>query len=337
MRTLIVLLAALPLVVSGSDELIPTTDGMTWLYELTEEAGAKFAFAPGTADPDGKIHRLAAYRISGIEHVNGQRLLRFEMHRDGIVTNTDLMTVDQRGILCGNRINEYGEPTRLDPPQPIVTTPLGAGARWEFTGKIDDSDVQQQYAVSGEEGLDVPAGKFHTFHSHGDQTAPIPRTIDRWFANGVGIVQDITATKTADGNLLRRITLQLKELPKIAPRPAVKPVPPPKKLSVSIGTMPVGGSTTQFSTTAPKIYARWQGHGLRVGAKIRAVWISEKLAGAAPPDQTIDEASTIANSADAHGVFTLSRPDEGWTPGEYRVDVYLDAQIADSIKLTIAK
>ena len=127
------------------------------------------------------------------------------------------------------------------------------------------------------------------------------------------VVQDITATKTADGNLLRRITLQLKELPKIAPRPAVKPVPPPKKLSVSIGTMPVGGSTSQFSTTAPKIYARWQGHGLRVGAKIRAVWISEKLAGAAPPDQTIDEASTIANSADAHGVFTLSRPEEGWT------------------------
>jgi hypothetical protein len=336
MRILLVLLAVAPLVVSGSDQLIPTTDGTTWLYELTEEAGAKFAFAPGTADRDGKIHRLAAYRISSIENLDGQRLLKFEMHRDGVVTNTDLMTVDERGILCAGRISEYGELTRLDPPQPIVVAPLTTAAKWEFRMKIGDRDVQQQSAVLAEEDVDVPAGKFHAFHIHSQQSDPVPMTIDRWFANGVGIVQDITVTKTVDGNLLRRITLRLKELPKIAPRPAVKPVPRPKKLSVSVGTNPVGGATNQFGTTAPKIYVRWEGHGLRAGAKIRAVWIAESVRGTAPPEQTLDEATTIANSADAHGVFALSRPDAGWAPGEYRVDVYLDAQLADSAKLKIA-
>jgi hypothetical protein len=337
MRTLLVLLTAVPLVVSAADQLIPTDDGTTWLYELTEEAGAKFAFAPGTAGPDGKIHRLAAYRLSGIENLDGQRLLKFEMHRDGIVTNTDLMTVDDREILCRGRIDANGELTRLDPPQPIISAPLETNANWEFRGKIGDSNVQQQYAVVGEEDVDVPAGKFHAFHIHGEQSAPLPMTIDRWFANGVGIVQDITATKTADGNLLRRITLRLKELPRIAPRPAVNPVPPPKKLAVTVGTTPIGGSTSHVSEAAAKIYARWQGHALRAGAKIRAVWIAENVAGAAPPDQMLDEATTITNSPDAHGVFTLSRPDAGWTPGDYRVDIYLDAQLADSAKLRITR
>jgi hypothetical protein len=331
------LLAAMPLIASGSNQLIPTDEGTTWLYELTEEAGAKFAFAPGTADPDGKIHRLAAYRISGIENLDGQRLLRFEMHRDGIVTNTDLMTVDDRGILCRGRSNEYGDLMRLDPPQPIVATPLTIDGKWEFSGKIGDSDVQQKYVMIGQEDVDVPAGKFRAFHIHGEQSAPMPMTIDRWFVNGVGIVQDITTTKTADGNLLRRVALRLKELPKIAPRPAVKPLPTPKNLSISVGTTPVSGSTGQFSTNAPKIYARWQGYGLRVGAKIRAVWIAENVPGAAPPEQPLDEASTISSSADAHGVFTLSRPDQGWIPGEYRVDIYLDAQRVDSARLEITQ
>src|SRR5207245_1837337 len=120
MRTLLVLLTAMPLVVRASDELIPTDDGTTWQYELTEEAGTKFAFAPGTAGPDGKIHRPAAYRISGIENLDGQRFFRFEMHRDGLVTNTDLIVVDERGILCSGRFNEYGKLTPLDPPQPII-------------------------------------------------------------------------------------------------------------------------------------------------------------------------------------------------------------------------
>jgi hypothetical protein len=337
MRKLLVLLTAMPLIVIAAKQLIPTADGTTWLYDLTEEAGEEFAFAPNTAGPDGKIHRVTAYRIHGTQQASGKNLLRFEMHRDGIVTNTDLMTVDERGIFCAGRINEYGELTPLEPPQSIVTAPLRTGAQWDFDGKMGEFAAHQHYDVIGEEDVDVPAGKFRAFHIHCEQTRPMLMTIDRWFADGVGIVKDITTTKMPDGDLLRRITLQLKEPPKVAPRPEVKPVAPPKKVSVTVGAMPIGSSINQFAADIPKIYARWQGRGVRVGAKIRAVWIAENVAGVAPPDYTVDEANAVANSPDTHGVFTLSRPDEGWTPGDYRVDLYLEAELTDSAKLKITK
>jgi hypothetical protein len=337
MRKLLVLLTAMPLVVMAGEELIPTADGTTWLYELTEEAGEEFAFAPGTAGPDGKIHRVTAYRIHGTEHANDKNLLRFEMHRDGIITNTDLMTVDEHGIFCAGRINEYGELMSLEPPQSIVTAPLHAGAKWDFDGKMGHYAVHQHYDVIAEEELEVPAGKFRAFHIRCDQTRPMLMTIDRWFTKSVGIVKDITVTKMPDGDLLRRISLQLKERPKIAPRPEVKPVPPPKKISVTVGKVPIGSSTDQFASDTPKIYARWQGRDLRIGAKIRAVWIAENVPDVAPPEHTVDEASVVANSADAHGVFTLSRPDDGWKPGDYRVDVYLNTERLDSAKLKITK
>jgi hypothetical protein len=327
----------MPLSLIAAKPLIPTEDGTTWLYDLTDESGEEFAFAPNTAGPDGKIHRVTAYRIHGTQQASGKNLLRFEMHRDGIVTNTDLMTVDERGIFCAARLNEYGELTPLEPPQSIVTAPLRPGAQWDFDGKMGKYAVRQHYDVTGEEEVDVPAGKFRAFHIHCEQTRPMLMTIDRWFADGVGIVKDITVTKMPDGDLLRRITLQLKEPPKVAPRPDVKPVVPPKKVSVSVGAMPLGSSTNQFAADTPKIYARWQGRGMRVGAKVRAVWIAENVPGVAPPDYTVDEAIATANGADAHGVFTLSRPEQGWTAGDYRVDLYLDAELIDSAKLKITK
>ena len=137
--------------------------------------------------------------------------------------------------------------------------------------------------------------------------------------------------------MVRRISLELKESPKIAPRPAVKPMTAPQKISVTFGNAPRGAASNQFRADTPEIYARWQGRDLPFGAKIRVVWIAENAADIAPPESVIDEASTIANSTDAYGIFTLSRPDDGWAPGDYRVDFYLDAELIDSAKLKITE
>lgn len=331
-----VVIAITPLIIASGEELVPTADGTTWLYQMTQEAGKEFSFSDSKPGPDGKVHRLAAYRITGAQEVDGKNLLKFEMIRDGVITNTDLMTVNERGIFCAARIDQYGDLTTNDPAQTMIAAPLKPGASWEFDGKVADTNVRQHYDVLPEEDVDLPAGKFRAFHIHGEQTSPMHMTIDRWFVNGTGIVKDVTTIKMPDGDLLRRISLELKERPKIAPRPKVKSVPPPKKISVTMGKALVGASTDQFRADTPKIYARWQGRGLRVGAKIRVVWIAENVTDI-PPDHTIDEAITTANSPDAHGIFTLARPDTGWMPGNYRVDFYLDAEKADTAKLKIVK
>jgi hypothetical protein len=87
----------------------------------------------------------------------------------------------------------------------------------------------------------------------------------------------------------------------------------------------------------PQIYARWQGHRLRKGAKLRAVWIAENIGADALPDYKADEASTVAESPTAHGAFILSRPEEGWVLGDYRAEFYVDDVLAETIKLKIVK
>jgi hypothetical protein len=336
-RFLIVLFATTAVARAAIEPLLPTGDGTTWLYEMTEEAGPGFSFSDANAAVEGKIHRLTLYRLSGTQDLNTRTLLKFEMLRDSVITNTDLMIVNEHGIFCAARIDAYGKVTALDPPQPIVVAPFEPGVGWDFVSKVGGAQVRQHYQILAAEDVDVPAGRFRAFHIRGMQTEPVSMTVDRWFVPGTGIVKDVTVTKTPEGNLVRRISLALKEPPKIAPRPEVKSPSSPKKVSLTLGKAARGTATDQFPADTPKIYARWQGHDLPLGAKIRVVWIAENVADVAPPDYIIDEASASANNPDAYGTFTLSRPDDGWAPGDYRVDVYLDAKLIDSAKLKITK
>jgi hypothetical protein len=336
-RLLIPLLVTASLAHAAVEQLLPTADGTTWIYEMTEEAGPEYSFSGSDGAVGGQIRRDAIYRLSGTQDLNARTLLKFEMLRDGLITNTDLMIVNEHGIFCAARIDHYGKVTALDPPQPIVAAPLEPGIAWDFATKLGGAQVRQHYQIVAAEDVDVPAGAFRAFHIRGLQTEPVSMTIDRWFVPGTGIVKDVTVTKTPEGHLVRSISLELKESPKIAPRPDVKPVTLPQKISVTLGKAPRGAASDQFGADTPQIYARWQGRDLPLGAKIRAVWIAEDVADIAPPEYIIDEASTIANSPDAYGVFTLCRPDDGWAPGHYRVDFYLDAELIDSTKLKITE
>ena len=117
----------------------------------------------------------------------------------------------------------------------------------------------------------------------------------------------------------------------------MKPGAAPKKLSVSLAKEQFGKATTTFSSDTSQIYVRWQGQRLRKGAKVRAVWIAENIGEDAPPDYKADEASAIAESPTAHGVFTLSRPDDGWALGDYRAEFYVDDVLVETVKLKIVK
>ena len=338
-KIVILLLVILPLTsaFASSDLAISTTPGMSWDYNMTQELGKGVSFSDLKLDVDRKFRAAVAYRLDGTEKVDGKDLLKFEMHRAGVVTNTDLITVDERGVVCVAHIGLDGEIVKLDPPQIMVGAPLKNGTTWDFNAKAGNANVHQHYSVTGEEDVDVPAGKFHAFHIHGEQSSPGSMTIDRWFVNGTGIVKDVTETRTAGGELLRRISLELKERPKVVARPEVKPVEAAKKLTATVGKKPIGQADVNFAANTPKIFARWQGHGLRDQAKIRATWIVENIADDAPPDYTIDEATATATAPDSHGIFTLSRPDNGWTPGDYRVEFYVNDELIDTVKLKIAK
>jgi hypothetical protein len=97
----------------------------------------------------------------------------------------------------------------------------------------------------------------------------------------------------------------------------------------------VGPAEKEFASTVPNIYARWAGNDLPHRARVRAVWIAEDVGDVAPKDYHIDQATTIASAPNAHGLFTLSRPEGGWAPGKYRVEFYVDDVRAQTVRLTI--
>jgi hypothetical protein len=334
----LLLLAAVPLsFVSAGQELTPTAPGTGWRYKMTEEPGKGLRIPNSKADATGTVRVSVLYRIAGTENIDGKELLKFEMHRAGVVTNTDLLSIDEHGIVCAARINLDGELIKLNPPQTIVATPLKRGATWNFDGQIGEMKVHQHYEVAEEADIEVPAGEFHAFHIHGEQTSPSRMTIDRWFAIGTGIVKDVTAMRDSRGDLLERISLELMEQPKIVERPEVKSAGAPKKISVDLAKQRLGVATTTFSSDTRQIYARWRGARLREGAKVRAVWIAENIGEDFPPDYKVDEATAITEGPVAHGAFTLSRPDDGWALGDYRVELYVDDVLVDTMKLKIGK
>ena len=317
--------------------LIPTAPGTSWRYNMTEEIGAGLDILNAKTDADGKIRARVLYRIEGTENVDGKDLLKFEMHRAGAITDTDLLTVDEHGITCWARINLDGELIKFNPPQTMIATPLKRGAAWNFDGQAGDLKVHQRYDVTGEENIEAPAGKFHTFHIHGEQSAPSQMTIDCWFVPRIGIVKEVTTMRAANGDLLQRISLELAERPKIENRSEVKSEAAPKRLSVSLAQERFGKPSTVFSSDTPQIYVRWQGQRLRKGARVKAVWIAENIGEDFPPDYKVDEASAVAESPTAHGAFTLTRPEDGWAVGDYRVEFYIDDVLVDTVKLKIVQ
>jgi hypothetical protein len=317
--------------------VIPIALGTSWRYNMTEEIGKGLNVPNVKADADGKIRLPVLYRLDGTEDVDGKNLLKFEMHRAGAITNTDLLSVDDHGITCWARINLDGELVKFNPPQTMIAVPLKKGAAWDFNGQAGELKVQQHYDVVAEEKIDLPAGKFQAFRIHGEQTMPNRMTIDRWFAPGVGIVKDVTTMHDAKGDLLQRISLELAEGPKIVERPEVKSDATPKQLAASLAKDRFGKPVTTFSSNTPEIYARWQGQRLRQGASVKAVWIAESIGEDFPQDYKVDEASVVAESPTAHGAFMLARPEDGWAPGDYRVEFHVDDVLVDAVKMKIVQ
>lgn len=76
---------------------------------------------------------------------------------------------------------------------------------------------------------------------------------------------------------------------------------------------------TAFARTAPKILLALAVRGVKSGDSLTAAWIAEKTEGTAP-NFTITSVQ-IPLGASPMVSSSLSKPDAGWPPGQYRVDV----------------
>ena len=333
MKVVAFALVLMPLICGAAEPLLPMAEGTTWNYELVQERPSA---SLDLTEPDEQERLSVSYRVGGTAKIDNKDLRRLEIYRGDTLETVDLIAVEERGLICPARVLPEGAIIKLIPPQMMLSTPLKTGTKWDFDGTIGDTKVNQRYEIVGEEDVDVPAGKFHAWRIHCEQILPTPATIDRWFVPTTGFVKVETGVKGPSGGVLQKSSLSLKEPPKVTSAPQKNSPPQPEKLSAGVSNEPRGEFKTDFKSDAPAIYARWRGQGLPDHAKIRASFIADNVADVSA-DYEIDEASAVAPTPNSSGTFTLSQPEGGWAPGNYRVEFFLNDAPTETVKFKISK
>jgi hypothetical protein len=72
-----------------AEDLLPTAPGTSWEYAMIQEARKGISFPGLKPDADGKVRLPVTYRIGDEQTINGKKVRKFEMHRAGVLANTD--------------------------------------------------------------------------------------------------------------------------------------------------------------------------------------------------------------------------------------------------------
>ena len=331
MKFLALLVLLAPPIALGADPLIPMAEGTTWNYELVQE---KPSSELDLTEPSQRTHFNVTYRLGGTESIDNKDLRRLEIYRGDELESVDLIAVEERGITCPARTGLRGAVTKLAPPQTMIAAPVQTGTSWKFDGAIGDTKVSQNYEITGEEEIEVPAGKFRAWRIHCEQTSPTTATIDRWFVPGTGFVRVASVIKGESGVVAQKTWMNLKELPKVAA--GKNSAQSSDKLSAEVSNDPRGEANTEFKLDTAAIYARWHGRGLPKAANIRAVFIAENVTDVTA-DYQIDEMETAAPAPNSGGTFELSQPEGGWAAGDYSLEFFVNDEPAQTVKFKISK
>lgn len=313
-------------------ELLPTTVGTTWEYEVA--GGEDGETSPSTL----------TVRIHGKEKNKGRELLRFDTLSGDDLLKAELLAVNENSIRCYERTSSGGNTVPFDPPQTIVPATLKIGAKWENDDVVNGTEMHQQFTLAAEEEIEVPAGKFRAYRFHCEQPWPMSIAIERWFVPGTGFVKEVITTRGPTGRLVNRASMSLTKLsvqPIKAQPPAVEisatPSPSPRlsRISLEVAKEREGEAATEFRSNTPELFVRWSGENLPLETQVRIVWIAEDVGDVAEPNFVVDETRATIDRPDYAARFTLSRPKDGWAPGKYRVELYLNDNLAAKVAVTI--
>src|SRR5882724_62186 len=93
--------------------------------------------------------------------------------------------------------------------------------------------------------------------------------------------------------------------------------------------------STTFATNTPTLYAIFKTEGAKTGDKIRGVLIAEDVGDVAPANTKVLETILDVEGDTEVGDFSFSKPTNGWPVGKYRVEIYVNDELATTAKFTI--
>jgi hypothetical protein len=236
-----------------ADQLLPTSEGTTWEYESTE-----------TLTGAAPVHSIVIVR-AGKQLFEGKELLKLETLSGGAVSKTELVSVNEQGIVCLARAGKDGKMSKLNPAEIIVPAPLKVGAAWDSDGEVLGNKIHQHFTVVAEENVTVSADSFRAFHLQCEDSSIMSVKLDRWFVPGTGLVKESAVVRGP--GVLQRVTLDLKKLNEViakpratpspvAPKPDAKPSVVPSKTEIAPSPAPVTSSPKPSEVPAPAEQAK---------------------------------------------------------------------------------
>ncbi len=153
--------------------------------------------------------------VVGSDVINGEKYVRLESRLNGAPYLTEWYRQTASGLLLGKRFSaEDGQEIPMVPPQKLLNSTLKAGESWDWKGQLG-APVVMHIRVVGPAEVKVPAGTFHATRLNYDFTLESEGGVitvrqARWFAPGVGLVQNDVETLIGD-HLLTHINLTLEE------------------------------------------------------------------------------------------------------------------------------
>lgn len=132
----------------------------------------------------------ATSRIAKIEKINDISMGRLEATVNDKIVATEHLQQNDKGVFR-HRFNGL----EVEPPLELLRYPVKAGEKWAGELKVG-ADTGKFSAVTGEENVEVPAGKYKTVRV-AIQLIEKGKTIDTtyWFARDVGIVKQTVVTE----------------------------------------------------------------------------------------------------------------------------------------------
>ena len=98
-----------------------------------------------------------------------------------------------------------------------------------------------------------------------------------------------------------------------------------------------GDAVDSFDPAVAKIFLHANMVDIPNGAKMKGTWIAVDTHGVAPANYAIDSAELTASSSVNVVTYSLSKPNNGWPLGHYRVDLSIDGKASASAEFDIAK
>lgn len=88
-----------------------------------------------------------------------------------------------------------------------------------------------------------------------------------------------------------------------------------------------------FPNDTPQLFCVWTADAGQ-GTEIRGVWIAEDVGKIAEPNHRITEVAEKMPFSRV-GNFSLTKPNNGWPVGKYRVDIYIGGKLVKAVPFAI--